>query len=465
MAQSTNYFNINVAHFTIIFFSASLLIVGVGIHTVWMSPVIWKLKSNNTDINPLGEPTSTLEIALIAGISPLSGLLATIFLTGLCDIIGRKNTLLVLSIVMFVGTICLAFSTNLYMCYISRFILGVAVGGSVPAVSVFLSEISQDHNRGLIGCFIGLCFPIGNLYVYLTGPLFSVKIFTILCSIPNIINILCLLTFIPESPYYLSSKGDRKGTIKSLERIRNSSPSEIEKEYELILETLKETSGTEEASWKSFFSVKCLRRGFMIASGLIILQQLSGICAILAFAGPLFDASGSALSGDMTAILIGIVKISCVLFTTVIIERVGRRPLLITSSLGACIPHFLLGLFFYLKNIQSPVVEYIMWLPVTSVLGFIVAYSLGIGVIPTSIMSEIFPSNFKSKAANACVFCSMFLIFVVTTFFPIMTEFLGPAWCMWTFSLFCFFGFLFVYFYVPEIKGKSLIEVQEILSK
>lgn len=372
---------------------------------------------------------------------------------------------MMMSTIMLCAEVCLAFSTHVYVYCILRFIIGLTIGGSISSASIFLSEISEDHNRGMIGCFVGLSLPLGNLYVYVVGPMFSVKVFTFICTLPNILNLLCLLTFIPESPFYLALKGDRGGTINALERLRNKSSSNIEKEYELIMRTLQETSGKVKATWSSFFGVRSLRKGFIIAIGLNAFQQVSGIIAILAFAGPLFDASGASLSGDLTALLIGVVSVVSVSLATLIIERIGRRPLLIFSTLGGCIPHFLLGLFFYLKQAESPIIESILWLPIISVLVFIVTFNLGLGVIPTSIMSELFPSNVKSKAASASTCTSLALMFIVTTAFPIMNDLLGPAWCLWLFSIFEFLGFLFVYFLVPEIKGKSLMEVQELLSK
>lgn len=439
--------------------------VGVGISTVWTSPVIWKLKTNDTNINPLGSPVTTYQVALIAGLTPFGSLISPLFLTKFCDIIGRRNTLMMTTTLMLIGYIGLAYSTHVYMYYIARFIIGLAVGGAVTSTSIFLSEISEDHNRGTIGCFIGLSFPIGNLYVYLVGPLFSVKVLTLICTIPNIINLLCFLTFIPESPYYLASKGNRTLAIKSLDRLRSKNPSEIEKEYEAIVNTLKGTSEKVEGTWSSLLRERNLRRGLIIALFLNLLQQLSGICAILAFAGPLFDASGASLSGDMTAILIGVVKVTSVIFTTAMIERAGRRPLLMVSTLGGSIPHFLLGLFFQLKNNNSPLIDSILWLPIVSVLAFIITYALGLGVIPTAIMSELFPSNVKSKAASICSCGGHTFLFIVTTTFPLMNELFGPACCFWIFCFFELLGFLFVYFLVPEIKGKNLMEVQELLSK
>lgn len=239
----------------------------MGINIVWTSPVIWKLKSNDTDINPLGKPITTIQVAGISGLVPFGGMIGTLFLTKFCDIIGRRRTLMILSGVMLVSEVALACATHIYMYYVARFIIGLAVGVGVATVSVFLSEISEDHNRGTIGCFIGLSLPVGNLFVFILGPLVSVKMFTLLCTIPNILNLLCFLTFVPESPIYLASKGHKAQTMNSLERIRNKNSDELEKEYESIILTLENTSAKVKPTWGTIFRVRCLRNGFIIALG------------------------------------------------------------------------------------------------------------------------------------------------------------------------------------------------------
>lgn len=343
--------------------------------------------------------------------------------------------------------------------------IGVVIGVAPAAVSVFLSEIAEDHNRGIIGCFIGLTFPLGNLYGYLVGPMFSVKIFTLLSTIPNIISVLCCLTFIPESPYYLASKGYKNETLKALQRIRNKSANDLEKEYEKIVQTLKVTADKLDNTWRNLFCVKSLRRGLVIVIGLSTIQQLSGIGAILSYAGPMFDASNASLSGDTVAILIGVVKIFSVLFATVVIETTGRRPLLLISAFGGSFSLVLLGLFFYLKDFRFEIVSTLSWLPITSVLLFVVFYAFGLGVIPLSILGDLFPGNVKSKVSSVCASTTLTLMFIVTTLFPVMNDFMGTPLCLCLFSIFGLLGFLFIHFLVPEIKGKSLVEIQELLSK
>lgn len=438
---------------------------GVGINIVWTSPVLRRLKSNDTEANPLGESITTSQVALITGLMPLGGIISPFILTKLCDIIGRKKTIMAMSVLMMAAEIGLSFSKTIYLYYVWRFIIGISLGSLVSSGSIFLSELSEDHNRGTIGCFVGMSFPLGHLYDYLVGPWLSVTAYTLMCTIPHAINLICFFTFIPDSPVYLASKGNKEGALKALKILRNKDVRELEEEYEQIVNTLKNMEMEREPTWRSLLSVKGYRKGVIISGGLAILQQLSGICAILAFAGPLFDECGAALSGDMTAIMIATVQTICVSLATMVIERVGRRPLLLISTLGGFFPHVLLGIFFYLKKLNMDVVNSILWLPILCILVFIVTYSLGLGVIPTAIMSELFPSNVKSKTSSLCSFISIFLMLIITTLFPVMNDLLGPSWCLWIFGVFGFLGFLFVFFYVPEIKGKSVTEVQELLSK
>lgn len=431
---------------------------------MWTSPIIWKLKSNNTEINPLAEPIATFQVSMLLGSLSLGGIIGPTFFIYLLDAIGRRKTMIILSTIMIVFEAVLAFSTNIDIYCAARVILGFCVGAGPAVTSIYLSELAQDHNRGMIGCFIGLTFPLGNLYVYLIGPIFSVKIFTLLCTIPNIVNIICLILFIPESPLYLASKGCREDTIKALQKIRNNNSREIENEYKTIVQTLN-SSNKKEPSWKSLFVEKSLRKGFIIAVGLNSCQQLSGISAILAYAGPLFDAVGASLSGDMTAILIGIVKLCTTILATVIIETVGRRYLLLLSTMSTGTPLFLLGVYFYFKNTNFINLDDILWLPLVSILLYIIAYSFGLGIIPVAMMSELIPINYKSKVSSVCSVIVLLLSLLVTTSFPIINDFIGPSWCFWLFSIFQLVSFLFIYFLVPEIKGKSFLEVQKLLSK
>lgn len=448
-----------------LFFSACLVVITAGIVTVWISPIVWKLKQNSTEINPLGEPVTTLQIAWIGGLAPFGGLVGTMFVPELLNIFGRKRTLMIISFAVTFLEALLAFATNIYVYYLARLMIGVFVGSCPAVVSVFLSEISEDHNRGILGCFVGLSYPLGTLYGYLIGPMFTVKMYTLLGTIPNIITILCCLAFIPESPYYLASKGHKKETLEALQRIRTKNIYELEKEYENIIQTLEITADKVEATWRDLFNVRCLRRGLVITVGLNAIQQLSGINAILGYAGILFDASNVSLSGDVIAILIGLVNVFGVLLAMIVIEKVGRRPLLLVSTLGGSVSLLVLGLFFYLKKFSFMILNTLSWVPVTSALLFIVFFAVGLASIPVSLPSELFPVNAKSKISSACAGTTLTFMFAVITLFPILNDCLGPAWCFCLFSIFGFLGFLFIHFLVPEIKGKSLVEIQEVLSK
>lgn len=431
----------------------------------WTSPTVRRLRSIDQNENPLGVPLTTFQIAMITGLFPFGAALSPPLLLDICNKIGRKNTILILSTMMTLANMILSFASHVYVYYAVRFMLGICAGTADAVVSVFLSEIAEDHNRGRIGCFMGMSYPTGSLIVYVLGSLCSVRTYTLLCTLPNIINIICFLTFIPESPSYLASNKRKKETLAALDRLRNKNPGEVEKEYEALVQTLKSTTEEGESSWKDILSVKSLRKGFVISVVLTILQQFAGIGAILAYAGPLFDAAGSVLTGDVVGILIGLLYIFGDIIAIMIIERVGRRPLLLFSTLGGVIPHFLLGLFFYLKNSGSQTIENFLFLPIVSILTFIITYSVGLSVIPPVIPGVLMPNNAKTKVTSVIFFISYFCFSTVTVVFPIMNDYVGPSWCMWFFAVVESLTFVFVYFFLPEVTGKSSQEIQELLSK
>ncbi|KAJ8950727.1 hypothetical protein NQ314_007789 [Rhamnusium bicolor] len=208
-----------------------------------------------------------------------------------------------------------------------------------------------------------------------------------------------------------------------------------------------------------------LRKGLTISLGLVILQQFSGINAVLAFMGPIFEATGSGISTYVSTIIIGTIQVFSTVLTSAIVEKLGRKFLLLGSTIGSCGSILLLGLYFYLKNSKIYNVDSIFWLPVVCLMVYIVSFNMGLGPLPWAIMGEIFPAHVKSVAAALTSFSCFLAGFGVTMGFPIIVESLGMAQCFWIFGSCCILSISFIYTVVPETKGKTLAEIQKILSK
>lgn len=141
-------------------------------------------------------------------------------------------------------------------------------------------------------------------------------------------------------------------------------------------------------------------------------------------------------------------------------DRVGRRKLLISGGLSLSFSCFTLGSYYALKENNYLLANHLKTLPLISLVVFIASFSIGWGPIPMLIMSEIFPSHARGKASALSIFTSWLFAFIVTKEFITVKENLGPAETFWLFSLFSFAGAFFVWFVLPETKGKTLEEIE-----
>ncbi|XP_023022314.2 facilitated trehalose transporter Tret1 [Leptinotarsa decemlineata] len=450
-------------YFTLL--SANLAMFSNGSYLVWTSPVIPQLKSNDSDINPLGEAITTGQISMLVGLPFFSGMLAPLLLGKLPDIIGRKNTLLCISAGALIAHIAVAFGRHIYVYYVGKTIIGLTFGLLFVVQPMYTNEICEKHNRAKHGCLTMFFVPLGSVYSFLLGPLTSVRSFTLLCALPLVIHLILVYSLVPESPYYTASRNRREATIQILEKLRSDkSPAEIEKDYTEIESTLG-TRRTRKVLLGELFSSPLLRKGFIVGLGTCTSTYVTGVQVLMAFMAPLFNDANTNLSGNTIALLVGITKLSFYLIAAFIVGKLGRRPLLLFSSFGTGICLAIIALYFYLKQINPSLVESFRWLPILSIVFYISCYSLGVGPLPISILSELFPSDLRSTATSlASTILSIFL-FIIVTLYPILSESLGVHCCLGIFSVGCFLSFTFMFLLLPETKGKSFSEIQEILSR
>lgn len=141
------------------------------------------------------------------------------------------------------------------------------------------------------------------------------------------------------------------------------------------------------------------------------------------------------------------------------IDRFGRRPLLLLSVFMMAISTTVLGAYFFFKN-QNIDVSAFSWVPIASLCSFLIAFAIGFGPIPWLYLSEIYSKQIAGYACSTVCLFNWLFVFVVTRFFPTMKMWVGFAGTFWVFSIISFSGVLFVYFLVPETKGKTLEEMQ-----
>ncbi|XP_056638340.1 facilitated trehalose transporter Tret1-like [Diorhabda sublineata] len=442
-------------------FSADLLWVFMGSIMVWPSSVLPKLMSNNTDVNPLGRPITTLEASCIVSSTPFSVIFGLLIASIPADIIGRKKTLLSYTTILFCSITTIAFARNTYIYYFCFCCVGITFAGIFINVVIYNTEIADDKNRAWLSCCVSLGLPVGQLYSFVLGAsIQSVKIFFLLTTIPGIIHFL-LYNFTVESPIYFIIKNDKTLAIESLKKLRNFDDF-IDTEYK-SMEEFFTTHGNKKAKFLNLLKTNKSRKAFFLSLLLIYTQQMSGINVLFAYLGLIFNEAGATLSGNEVGIIAGSVNLTTVLILIFIINKFGRRPLMLISSFSCSISLLSIAFYFFLKEKHSTFIDSIRWLPVLSIILFILSYGLGLGSIPMGYIGELFSNELRATGVSAAFMLAAVVSSVFDFGFPLLSESLGIYFCLFMFSSATFIGFVLLYICLPETRGKSFNEIQNML--
>lgn len=443
--------------------TASLVAIATGCKLVWNSPVIPKLISNDTSINPLGAPISVLQVSLLTSLNPIGIIMGTVLIGKLPDIIGRKKTFILITVGGMISFIGLYFAKYLYQYIILILLMSTNVSAVVIVVPIYTAEIAEDCNRGNLGSLISFWVVIGQLYGYVVGAVTTVNIFFLLCALPLVV-VLIMSLFIPESPIYLSMKGDKDGAMLVLKKLRKSKTMcDIETEFaerELVLNNKK---SNEQISFKSFFVNRSVRKGLILSIATRCLSDLSGLTIVLSFMGTLLSDAESNLSGDILAIIVMVIKMFAASVTIFIIEKTGRRILVLTGAFVCGVSMFVLGLYFYFKNNKYLLTQSVRLIPIGAIVCFLSGYSLGLSAVPCVLRAELLPNELRAIGSSIAQFIGTAALIAVSFAYPLVSTYLGVHYGMFAFSLFCFSGFVFLFFHLPETKGKSFTEIRSLL--
>ncbi|XP_050511195.1 facilitated trehalose transporter Tret1-like [Diabrotica virgifera virgifera] len=179
----------------------------------------------------------------------------------------------------------------------------------------------------------------------------------------------------------------------------------------------------------------------------------------------IFNQTGSSLSGNTVGAIVGVFQMATYCVAAYLIEKCGRRILILTSSFTCVFPMFFLGLYFYLKRIGASIITNIGWFPVVCVIVFIICYGIGLGAIPVAIVGELFSSDLRAKGVGMTLVLDSLAVSFVVFCYPLVTKTFGIHICMWMFCFLCLLGCITLYFILPETKGKSFCEIQHLLSE
>lgn len=377
--------------------------------------------------------------------------------------IGRKLALIAFVVPLATGWICITWATSAVALYIGRFLIGTANASFTMTVSVYIGEMASPEIRGRLSAFQQILVNIGAVYSYVTGYFFTMFWMNIACTVIAFLYFIALL-FIPESPRYDISKSKLVRAKKSLIFLRGKKY-DVDQEIQTILNAqneLKMNGDSNENAYKKLFTDPVNRKSFIIVIGLIFGFQMSGMNAVLFYTSGILDQANVQLDPDLATIIVGVIFVIATLISSILVDRLGRRPLLIgsTAVLTTCL--LLMGIYFLLQE-NGTLVDSLTWAPIVILSAFVSAHALGIGPITWIIMGEILDQSVKEVAAGFAVLIFDAFSIVALLLFPFLSAAVGDGWNFILFSIFAMVAFFFVLFFVPETKGRTLEEIQWIL--
>lgn len=438
--------------------SATLTAMSAGTVLAWTSPIsniLEKGEFHNIEM-------SQSQLGWIGSLVPL-GALCTCIPTGfICDKIGRKNTLLSLLIPYSLGWSLIVWSNNLTMLCFGRLICGIAVGACCVAAPLYVSEVAQKEIRGRLGSYFQLMVVTGILYAYTLGKYMDPTRYSVMCLL---IPVIFFVTFIyqPESPVYYLKKSRYEDARISLVRLRRSE--DVADELVRMEASVKETAQTH-SSLRTLFARKAYRKAVIISMSLMFFQQFSGINAIIFYTGTIFNLSGFHFDARSATILVGFFQVVATFISSIVIEKLGRKILLITSDFVMALSTLVLGFYFSLKDhkiVDDDTIAAIGFIPIIALCVYIIVFSLGFGPIPWMISGEIFTPEVKSVTSSVAGALNWLLAFFITKLYLEAQADVGADVVFYFFTVISLCGTAFVYFVVPETKGKTVEEVQLLL--
>ncbi|KAK9500630.1 hypothetical protein O3M35_001862 [Rhynocoris fuscipes] len=342
--------------------------------------------------------------------------------------------------------------------YIVRLIQGIALAVPFTVTPIYLVEIAEPKLRGQICSYFQVFWYIGTLFSYSTGPYLSYQTYLWVSCSQSILFIICY-SFVPESPYYLLMINNDQKAYKALSWLRCDD--NVEKEFYEIKQSVNEDMKNR-GSWKDLFATRKDRIAFIIVQIVCLVRYMNGLSAIVIYATQTFSqSSGTNLTSDEMSIVIAIVLIITTFCSSFIADCIGRRPLLIFSTIGATIFTAIVSIYYYIDGQTAIDVSSYMWIAYVSLMTFMVINNIGLGPLMFSIQAEYFPSHTRAKGGGITGITAALASFLSIKQYQAVEDYFGVYMNYAIFAAISLAGAIIFSIALRETAGKSLGQIQK----
>uniref|UniRef100_A0AAG5DB31 Major facilitator superfamily (MFS) profile domain-containing protein n=1 Tax=Anopheles atroparvus TaxID=41427 RepID=A0AAG5DB31_ANOAO len=454
--RSTTIFSRSSLHQLLAVLRIHIITASYGVTVGWPAPIIPLLRSPETPL-PAG-PITVEQASWIGATLCIGGTIGTILFALVHTYFGKKVGLLLLPVPHLILWTLILIGDNVWYIYWARFFSGLTGGGVVSVVPLYIADIADKKIRGTLGSLTIIFINIGLVFMYSTGNYLAYR------TIPKIMLVapvafIVLVSFLPETPACLLRKGKLLEAERSLMYYRNISD-ERHKTPEFLVEfdelktfVLSESSKAR-LRWADFTTPEA-KRGLFIGIFVMALNQFSGIFAILTYAGTIFQKSGTGIDPHAALIIVAVLNICGNLTSFTVIDRVGRKILLLVSAAGVGLSLGVLGAHSYLLTAGYDLAG-LEWLPVLALSMTLFLGAIGITNVPFFIVPEVMPPKLRSIGSTISATLLCMFAFVCVKLYPIMMETIHIYGTVWISSGVCAVAVVIIIFWIPETKGKNL---------
>lgn len=367
------------------------------------------------------------------------------------DRYGRRPVLIVNAILFGVFAVLTGLANGLPLFLAARFVIGIAVGVASMLTPLYIAELAPPKIRGALVTLNQLAIVTGIVVAYYVDYLFSAssnwRAMFISAVVPSVILLIALI-FLPESPRWLVTRRRAQDAYRILDRIERS------EDARRHLEDLKAITEVDKLRFRDLFGGH-FRKPLMIGVGLAIFQQITGVNAIIYYTPTILQMAGfqSARSAILATVLVGGVNLVLTVAALFLLDRVGRRPLLLFGIGGMLVSLVFLGCLFGAAHVSRAAI-------LSDVLAYLACFAIGLGPVFWLLISEIYPTTIRGQAMSvASVTIWIFDLLVSVTFLSLIGA-VGAKFSFWIYAAACAAAFVFAFWLVPETKGRTLEEIE-----
>jgi sugar porter (SP) family MFS transporter len=376
----------------------------------------------------------------------------------LADRLGRRRIILITAGIFVVGAVGMGLSPGVWWLVAFRLVAGIGIGIASIVGPLYISETSPPQIRGSVVSFNQLAITSGILIAYLVGFALSFsggwRWMLGLGAVPALALGVGML-FMPESPRWLVAHGEEEKARKVLGRMDDSI--DHDEEIQIIRQAIGQESGGASELLKAW-----LRPALVVGIGLAVLQQITGVNTVIYYAPTIFHNTGFGGSASILGTVgVGVVNVLLTVAAILLVDRVGRRPLLLVGLAGMVASLGVLGLAFLLPALSGVV----GWIAIASLALYIAFFAVGLGPVFWLLISEIYPQEVRGAAMSVASVGNWASNLLVSLTFLSLAGAIGRPFTFWLYAVVGVAAILFVYFLVPETKGRSLEDIQRLWIK